>query len=786
MRLVPLLLLVLLLARPASAELDSFGLGTGRDGPLAVTAAGRVVNVAEPLVASAPAGSTVLRLASTGLVGAGGLVLIHQSAGFPASTPSGGTTVVSPGAVGRWELARVRTVDSQLQELRLTAPLVNGYTAPGAQVVFVPEFTTVTIEVGASLVAPTWDGRGGGILAFLATGTVTNRGRVSADSAGFRGGAFLNHANLNGCTGLDVPPQQAGAYKGEGVVVDRFGVAAGRGNLVNGGGGGNCHNAGGGGGGHSGAGGGGGRTATVDNTRDEGGMGGASVGYSLVEQALFGGGGGAGEGNNDAGSSGGAGGGLVLVRAGALAGEGLYTSNGQAGGTTPADDGAGGGGAGGALVLRAAGRVDCGGAQARGGAGGDMSWPFFPLGPGGGGGGGYVLTQGTGVTCPRDVAGGPPGTSAADGGVLGPTFGAGPGQAGSGLEFQVSYRPPTPPTLTAPLAGAVGVSSRPRFEGVADPGVRVIVAVDGVDIAQATASSTDGTFLASYPVSSQPLASGEHRVRVVAESLGAYSQPSSEVTFNVAVSLADGGVVVPPILVVPAAGDVVGPMPLFAGVAPNGVSVGVEVDNGAEVIVPVDASGRFRYQVPADSPLSPGPHFVTVHAHNEQDVSGPYSQATRFEVADGDGGTPDAGTGAPDAGGLGWDAGVRGVPVVVVPAEGEVVDSTPLFAGVAAPGATVAIEVDGAEVGRVSADGTGAFRHPVPSEQALAVGPHTVTAYALVGISGLAGERSQATGFEVRGPASLDVGCGCGASSASVAGAWALLAGLAAAVRRRR
>jgi len=50
--------------------------------------------------------------------------------------------------------------------------------------------------------------------------------------------------------------------------------------------------------------------------------------------------------------------------------------------------------------------------------------------------------------------------------------------------------------------------------------------------------------------------------------------------------------------------------------------VGIEVDNGAEIIVPVDAFGRFRYQVPAESPLPPGPHFVTVHAHNEEGASG--------------------------------------------------------------------------------------------------------------------------------------------------------------------
>jgi len=776
-----LLVLVLFMAAPARAELDSFGLGTGRDGLLNVTALSEFINPAAPLVASAPAGSQVLRLGELGIKGRDTLVLVHQSAGRPASTPSDKPDAVTPGVVGRWELARVESVSTAPAELRLTAPLVHSYTVPGAQVVVVPEYTNVTIGANASLMALPWDGRSGGILAFLATGTVTNQGLVSADGAGFRGGVFINHGNDTGCTGLDLPREQGGSSKGEGLAVERFGLATGRGNLVHGGGGGNCLNSGGGGGGHGGVGGTGGRTASdIDGSRDEGGLGGAWLNYLLVDQALFGGGGGAGQGDNNLGSSGGAGGGLVLVRANTVTGAGRFTANGASLGFNSGEDGAGGGGAGGAVIVRASGQVGCSGVQALGGGGGSVNDRLRYLGPGGGGGGGYVLVQGTVVNCPSGVTGGAPGKT-----LEGASHGAGAGGAGSSLEYRAAYRPPKTPALLAPANGAVGVSPRPVFQGTAEPGARVIISVDGVDVLQLV-SGPDGQF--SGTGQRDPLSAGEHRVTMVAESLGAYSVRSSEATFNVAVAMADGGVLVPPVLVVPADGDFVSTSPLFAGVAPNGVSVGLQLDGMPEITLPVDAFGRFRYQVPAGSPLAPGPHFVTLHGHNEAGETGPFSQATRFEAVAADAGSevPDAGSEVPDAGARDAGVGLREAPVVVVPAEGEVVDPTPLFAGVAAPGASVSIEVDGTQVASVVADATGAFRHPVSPEQALSLGAHTVTAHARVSDTGVAGLRSVATGFEVRGPVALDVGCGCGASPAGAAGVGALLVGLVAVGRRRR
>ena len=53
-----------------------------------------------------------------------------------------------------------------------------------------PSTPARTCSLRGSLLAPPWDGRSGGVLAFLATDAVLNQGLISADGAGFRGGVF--------------------------------------------------------------------------------------------------------------------------------------------------------------------------------------------------------------------------------------------------------------------------------------------------------------------------------------------------------------------------------------------------------------------------------------------------------------------------------------------------------------------------------------------------------------------------------------------------------------------
>ncbi|WP_044190971.1 adventurous gliding motility protein AgmC [Hyalangium minutum] len=616
----------LLWAGGAGAEPDTFGLGTGRRGLLRVTAQDTVVNRYAQLTASAPAGTQVLTLSDASAFSAGDLVLLHQSTDLTPAPASGDPSQIRLDAanpVGQFEYGRVEAVSPGV--LRLTAPLTNGFPARVTQVVSVPEYTDVQVLANGSLRAAPWDGSVGGILALLATGTLSNNGLVSVDGAGFRGGVYLNHADRDGCAGLDEPSASGGSYKGEGLVAGRYGTASGRGNVANGGGGGNCHNSGGGGGGHAGMGGTGARSS--DGDRDVGGLGGAAVVYLPYERLVFGGGGGAGEGNNNLGTSGGAGGGLMLLRAGAVVGTGRFSAKGASVPPTSGtgDDGAGGGGAGGAISLRSAAGLACGAADASGGAGGDTVHPAYPIGPGGGGAGGVVFLQGQPLTCPAVVLAGAAGRSSA----TGDSRGAGPasldgGSAyGSAQQTVTGVRTLVTPTVSQPVNGAVGVAPRPRFEGAAEQGVQVHLFLDGTPYVQVQASSPDGGFVYTAPMELTP---GAHELRASAESLGLYSPLSAVTRFDVAEPAMN------PILVSPAQGEQVDPTPLLTGTSPLGVSVRLQVD-GAEVAqVPLDQAGRFYYTLTPGQALAPGEHTVTAQALETGGSTGFSSAPTTFTV----------------------------------------------------------------------------------------------------------------------------------------------------------
>jgi hypothetical protein len=540
---IPLFLLGLLAAGVALAEPDSFGLGTGRDGVLRVDQPDTIINRAGQLTVTAAAGTEKLTITNTTAFTAGELVLVHQSLGLLPEPASGDQSSINleSSPVGLFEYARVKFVVGA--SLQLTAPLQHSYAASVSQVVNVPEYTDVRIVAGASLKAPPWNGSTGGILALLASSMIVNNGTVSADGAGFRGGAFINHPGGEGCTSLDEAAGVGASYKGEGLVAGRHGTAAGRGNLATGGGGGNCHSAGGGGGGHIGLGGRGGNTPSQTPQPDEvGGFGGAPVAYLAYQHLIFGGGGGGGSGHVDTGTPGAAGGGVIIIRADDVVGMGRFSAMGASADfvTAQGDDGAGGGGAGGAISLRIVRALRCGGANAAGGNGGDARHPQSESGPGGGGGGGTVFLQAATLACPVSVVAGQPGQSTSVGG----TYGAGPSVVDNGPSYgleqtvQSPFRVPPTPVVTQPANGETGVAPRPRIEGTAEPGVIVQLYLDGAPYMRVMPDST-GAFSYSVPTD---LAGGTHELRASAEKLGTYSLLSAPNSFDVVTPVGDGGV----------------------------------------------------------------------------------------------------------------------------------------------------------------------------------------------------------------------------------------------------
>lgn len=453
----------------------------GKDGGLTITSNTAYTSLPQvrvtTLASAANTGDTTLSLVSANGIASGDVVMIYQAQG--ATITSGNTaaygTVSSLGNAGRYELASVLGVAGNLVTLSPacgTAPLRFSY-ASGSQVVRVPQYTSLTINAGATLSAPLWNGSTGGIMPLLVQDGLVINGTLSAEGAGFRGGALDNETTA---AGTDVTLYRGalpadGAEKGESIAgyqaqYDVLNGRYGRGAPANGGGGGNAHNAGGGGGanGNSGltwngqgnpslttpawaaawnldgtltstttssGGGRGGYTFANSNQdaltlppgsaawggnsrRERGGLGGRPLANNpsiLGDTRLFlGGGGGAGDSNNSAGSSGARGGGLVLVVAGTVSGSGQINANGaSAANTTPSHNDAPGGGGGGGSILVSATTATGVALNARGGNGGSQLITNNESEGPGGGGGGGFIASTGAVT--TDVSGGVNGVS---------------------------------------------------------------------------------------------------------------------------------------------------------------------------------------------------------------------------------------------------------------------------------------------------------------------------------------------------------------------------------------
>jgi MYXO-CTERM domain-containing protein len=405
---------------------------SGVDGALALVAGSLTVNQYTTLSADAVSGGAELTVGSSAALNPGGdplaagdLLMIIQMQGATIDTsdptsPSWGQ-VTDLGGAGNFELVEVAGV--QGNNVSLACGLKNSYFASGAaQVIRVPQYTTLNVGLLAEIVAPAWNGSTGGVVAIRALNNINVNGAIRATGLGFRGGVAENQADdtTTDVTTYASATNTQGGGKGESIA-GRL-VLYGRGAPANGGGGGNSHNAGGGGGANartlaqaawtgqgvmknvtgatggptdawrldpayvangnartaSSGGGRGGYTYSASNLnatalagapnlagwngnqrRERGGLGGRPLDNSPTGRLFLGGGGGSGDSNNGNQGIGGRGGGIVFLMASAVTGSGAILASGADGEDSNSTDG--------------------------GSANGDA--------PGGGGGGGTVVIQ---------------------------------------------------------------------------------------------------------------------------------------------------------------------------------------------------------------------------------------------------------------------------------------------------------------------------------------------------------------------------------------------------------
>lgn len=261
---------------------------------------------------------------------------------------------------------------------------------PGAlwhtQIIKVPHYLNVTIESGATLIPPAWDGLVGGVLAFRASGNVTINGTISGTGYGYRGGdespttmgtraaegslGFYNNIfrdcwsnrNANGIGG-----GSGHCWIPDGWGVERYASGGGGGGNETEGSGGLCH------------------TGT-DRCWCAGG-GGYAIDDNNFAYLIMGGGGGGGGASKDSsnnGQPGGDGGGILYFTGRNILVSGSITSNGTNGSNVVGYDqwtaGAGGGGAGGSIYMIGSNVNITGAISAVGGVGGSS------IGQGAGGG----------------------------------------------------------------------------------------------------------------------------------------------------------------------------------------------------------------------------------------------------------------------------------------------------------------------------------------------------------------------------------------------------------------
>ncbi len=232
----------------------------GKQGIAIINTTGAVVNAYTRLTADASQGATSITVVNnelstnfSSLLGAGDLVFIIQMQG---ATITYGDDWYGYGYInyynnaGKYEFAQVASVSGS-NTINLTCGLTQSYTASGnVQVVRVPRYNSLTINSGASLTCPTWDGITGGVLVVESLNSITNNGSVNVNGKGFRGGSQSTSIS-NSYTEkwyAHADPTKGG-QKGEGIAGRGEGTKQYcKGAPANGGGGGNSHNCGGGGG----------------------------------------------------------------------------------------------------------------------------------------------------------------------------------------------------------------------------------------------------------------------------------------------------------------------------------------------------------------------------------------------------------------------------------------------------------------------------------------------------------------------------------------------------------
>jgi gliding motility-associated-like protein len=238
----------------------------GKDGTLTVSLPNQILNKYIPVSTNIAASSNTVTIANASLFSLcpGDLIMIYQAQGanIDITNTNAYGNITAYNSAGLYEFKYVQSVNGNTVTTQTT--FTNSYAVAGrVQLIKVPQYTTLTVNLGASIIPKNWKDtsiaatpyRFGGLVVIHAS-TIINNGTISSSGSGFRGGAIFYSGGLNlGNTAIRSTMNNQGGEKGESIFGYQtdYDVNGGRyclGAPANAGGGGNGHNAGGGGGGN--------------------------------------------------------------------------------------------------------------------------------------------------------------------------------------------------------------------------------------------------------------------------------------------------------------------------------------------------------------------------------------------------------------------------------------------------------------------------------------------------------------------------------------------------------
>jgi hypothetical protein len=160
-------------------------LGDGSDGILVVNSLNTVVNDYTYLTGNELSGSTSLGVNDVSSFGTGDSILLIQM--------QNGSGI---GISGQYEYATIDSISGS--DIIIDTPISNSYgsgtfnsvSSSVTQIVRIPQYSLVTINNGASITSPAWNGFSGGIVTFRSLGdtTMVGSGFINVSEKGFRGG----------------------------------------------------------------------------------------------------------------------------------------------------------------------------------------------------------------------------------------------------------------------------------------------------------------------------------------------------------------------------------------------------------------------------------------------------------------------------------------------------------------------------------------------------------------------------------------------------------------------